>query len=1195
MKGIVRLVKTKQDPTTGKEIVTEDRTVENELSVLYYDRFVNGSIPDGDTLEVWISEYDFVGPGADLSFLGVNAYISGTRNSYTYTPNTSTTPGIHQWSYTFNPPAATDRTIRSISVSNMTILSVYSDPCIQTPGETLTVFYNIINELASPADYPDMSEAQLERFQKIFWLGDNDITIQNLIPEMRLSNIPASVMNASGFSERLGNTNGGTASSSSVLTVIVPEEGDVDYKQSSEEGYFRGSRNFASATTNIGLLVSSVRFNGKYTNQSLGLNRIAPARDILPLGTSTIQNTFHRNSLDIGSSYQDTGQQGNGTGTITIDDTDGWIGPNSFASKYKIEIVNGGDLSLGEVTYRIYKQYHTGDQSNTGISAAYQVPCQPYKNSSFVNLGTSNGSIFDNQHGVPTWDTDSHNSDVVITDSPNLVKFRVPEFISWDKTGISFNNISGEPQVHLDNITEPSFTAAAIMQVVVAKNYDIYIACRLTGLWRVIWDHQNRTVSSVTNIVGTGSITLNNTQCWGVQVKESDQSLWALYSSQDGVTYVMNKSTDNGVTWSEQYDPTTDPQFSILGLTDSGGEAYPITIHIDPTHADDRFLIPISFNQDGSLTRGDSRSYAWWSRGASSPSSDGQLQFHSNNFAYTASRFKSASCTRCTLSGIWLSLGDDRGGNSGQVRALDAAKYGDPFVEVKSTSGLSNSLNIPLIVEDGEEVLRSDSSELIKTSDWSSTVPGSVPSTLLSSATSPSLINSITSICGPDAQTPENAWRPLAQYYLHLGANLHLMTPGLLTEYAQWVSGGSVGYTALHGSALFSTIDWGMYEVYGWNGTGWERGITTPRAASTNRETIIDGLGLTFSGSGATSFISNESFDTYVYNGVLKDNATTLTNIRGELLYGFPRAGSTSATVIPTAPNNVVTEPMWGFRWDERDGEPETVVYSRRGYHSTETFNNNDLGVFFEHAYEGDFTLKIKVGNMYAQADSGFSLNDVQFVIMDASIPSDDLITPDQNFSVTRDQERFYPRYSNIANPSGQIEYAFVADASTASATQGTQQTTQDDWWVFNRTGNTVAWSYEDVTAGTTTILYTSSESRSAAAYRPLLLINERQPISITDSEATFTENRCLIDLGDSVLQTGRFDPKFRKIVTTPDLRKDNIVTMDGVEVIVNYDTHIPPAVGEVNMLPYSGRLWCNQADAGRTITATFNYIRDFN
>ena len=1189
MKGIVRLVKTHTDPVTGETSVTEDRTVSNSLAIQYFENYMDRTnIQRGQDWDIELSEYPFAGAGAELD----NKAITGTRNNYTYTPHSSSSPGIHQWIYTFNPPASVDRVIRSISLEDFTILELWDSPCIQTTTETLTVYYNLINELAVPADYPNLTPSQLDRFQQMYWLDNNtlDTLVRSGKARASISNFPAELINDINFAEALGVNFRPHAE----LDSIIPWDNSQspNFVSAAEEGYVRFFTNdYNTATASTGRLLSSVTFRFASSSNNTWLSYIAPAQNLLPAGASKVQNTFSRNSIDPGFQFENTGTSATGTGTVVIDDNDTWTGPDGFATKYKIEIVTGGNVALNEVTYRLRRQYYTGDHGANGGAAPVVVVNQPRRDQNGAEFPLSADLDFSRQHGVPTWHVESLGRDTRIETAPNVIKFKIPDFVSWDKTGITFNSIAGKQQVHLDASSVPALPVTNIMQIAIYEDYDIIVACRNTGLWRVVWDETTRTVSSVTSINGTSSIAIDNTKCWGVQIKSVDQSLWALYSNSANDSYVLVRSLDKGATW-VGYDSTTATQFAIPGLTDSAASQHPTSLHIDPIHPDDRFLISYNSAADGAISTDTAGTYSWWSRANSSPTSDAVGGTLSNS--YIGTKFKSTSAIACTRSGIWLSLRHNTGFST-QWYTLHATRFGENFTTTSQGSVKLGTPAIPLAYENEEEIyVNPGSSQIVKTSDWATTIVSPITSSILfTPSISPSLLSSAGAIFSSatiNAITDGNTY-PVT----HLGSNLFLFAADEFSASNSTyrdMAAYSVFVAAYTGHSSFSTINYGLSEVFGWDGTKWVKGDASPKIASFSREPILDGLAVTFGGTGV--FVAGESYDTYLYNGIVKDNATAISNLRGNLLQAFPKVAQASTGVIPAPSNATVTEPLYGLFDTASSNSSPVMTYRRNGYHWKKGRNrtNYTANLVFEHTLTGDFTLKLRPANYYHLSTSTPGTSNGFFALINSATPvSSTLSTAASEFSA---RDKFIWSLPTSNAPSNEIVCAFSSTSTSSFMDFTTTLTnyTLNDWIVCSRVGTTIRWSHESATTGTQ-VLYTGATARPDTLMPIITQFNT--DLVLGDSEVTFVETRCLVDIGDPVAQTGRFDPKFRKLVTFPDFRPQNTVTIDGVQAVINYHNTQPPAPGEVNVLPYSGRLWCNPADVGKTISASFIYVQDIN
>jgi hypothetical protein len=1046
----------------------------------------------------------------------------------------------------------------------MTILPIWDNPCIQTTTETLTVFYNVINELADLADYPGFSQVQLDRLQQHFWIGE---TSSSFSTKVEVSNFPASVINSPNFVEDLSSySNARTHRFNGSPTIPNSSYGSVAY----EDGVI------STTDSGLNLAVSTLgRLLGSVILQPVSstLNRMAPALPIVPNLTSAIQNTFARNSMNIEGSYSIPSAEALGIGEVVFDDNDTWQNVPGLAKKYRIEITSGGQITNNEVEYKLHSQWHTGDVSASGFPVLLQVPNQKTQSGE-----TSTGETFAEQHGANYWG-DSYTENI-IEDFPNLVKFKIPEFITWDETGLTFNNIAGLSQVHLDTANEPTFTASNIKSVKVFDDYEILIACRTTGLWKVTWNESTRSFDSISNITtSTGALTINPAVCWTATIKKSDQSIWAIYNNSTDTGYVLVKSLDKGATWAEMYDDTTATKFSITGLTNVAN-VYPVAITIDPVHIDDKFLISYSTSIDGRISSNSSTSdtYSWWTRAGSNPASDAITNSISGTFL--SAKYKGIDNVVCTKSGIWIvAILNSTYGNLRFNAAT--ARFGETFSGQKTTPMVQSILPKPVLVQNGddESLLLEFGRGIINTNDWNTTITGPILSNSLFNLTlSPSL--------SYDTRSTENSIiNPLSKsrVLLHLGDNLFLSAAtNAETSYPSYPADMPL-LMAYNDSPFMNTFDYGLKSTWGWNGANWELGNINSKIATQTRESLIDGIGVTFTDAGVGSFIAGESYDTYVYDGILKDNVTALTNLEQHSLLGFHGTVSISST-IPPSTNALTTEPMYKLYdiGDLANGFTGATTYSKAGYHYAK---GNECNTIFEHELSGDFEISMKVVNHYSTGWSE-SLTRCFFTIAD-TVATDYTLYNTTSATTWTQNERFYPRDQN--GPVGSLGYMFSYDNTISNTTRGiVTDHTYDDNWVLSVNAGVATWTRSNT--GGDQLFYTSPVARTET-YRPVIVNANTLSFTLDKSQVTFIDSRCLVDITDGVV--GNNETKFRKIITTPPLRNKNSVFINGSPAIINYDTVIPPAPGEVNLLPYSGRLLCNPADVGSTITGQFVYAKD--
>ena len=98
---------------------------------------------------------------------------------------------------------------------------------------------------------------------------------------------------------------------------------------------------------------------------------------------------------------------------------------------------------------------------------------------------------------------------------------------------------------------------------------------------------------------------------------------------------------------------------------------------------------------------------------------------------------------------------------------------------------------------------------------------------------------------------------------------------------------------------------------------------------------------------------------------------------------------------------------------------------------------------------------------------------------------------------------------------------------------------------------------------------------------------------TVYDFVIDYIDNRRTVLIGNGT-STGGKNPNFHLF---PYLQADRAITvnLDGVPATLLTDGYTSPAAGEANILMGSGRLWFNDADAGKTITGTWVHTLRFN
>ena len=947
---------------------------------------------------------------------------------------------------------------------------------------------------------------------------------------------------------------------------------------------------------------------GSFRSTSMApITHLSPVLD--PSSNSAIQNTFPRTAAS-NLPYQDVDNLATGSGSIVLEDDD-LNGGSSWTRnelempfKYRVEIKEGGET--GVATYNLKVREWTGTEGNDfRFRTSYPLKFMNVDVSTGLNVtrvGTggsglplANDGSFNNpslaQHGQK-WNSSRYmkdDYDYKSWEDNTLAAFtagyKFPEFITWDRTGVTINNINKLSF----NIDENSGTVIGDCCQVISNTKDasIYIADLQNGLYKVSRSFGSSSSEfSVTRIQVPNAA--NDTVCRGVQQKE-DNTLWAIFDEE------LCSSSDHGSTWTV-YNALTPTQFKLNGVLDTNSfETEPTRVAgfcMDRYNPEDRFVFPI---RSAGNTGGDdgSETTAWWSReGSSSGESDWSTTTTKNvdccAFLSAATRFY------CSPRGLFIvSPGNDNSyvnaakfkgswgyqGFSGvNYSSLMEGSYGALWWKDSDNSSeywlgaYNNQQDLKRFIACDANAFDPDSA----TADFSLILSEGETSWTRGSG---HYLNR-----GNTKIIDENDDRTSPAYILKSGLGL-----GIYSHRTPYVStlGGSRGDT----DQLKSM---GAWQSYGWNGSSWVEGDSSGRPTHTTSESLIDGLTIKFEdGQNTPSFIQGEYYDTYVYNGIFKDNATSL-NLRSTLTLFDIEKDETLNKVVPSSDLGTVTEDLYmkgmraevsgatGYKWVE----PGSFVLSDAN------FGGSNFVALGEQKLEGDFEISFKIADAVRSSSSR---------------PTGDLCFGLRNY-IQHFPENFYdvydytPSNENISfrelievggkqetdSPIKQI-FRLVSTPWSSAPVVTTKEIDNflgQTEFKISRTNDIISYYFDNVLWHTSTVQFSG----------PMQFVIRMESVSslhIYDGSVTYThtnEGR-YVDLSNGV-DTGKSDPNFRKVVSNSRIREgNNQIFIDGTPALIKYDNSTPTP-GEPTMLPFSGRLWFHENDAGKTITGKYGYLK---
>lgn len=923
---------------------------------------------------------------------------------------------------------------------------------------------------------------------------------------------------------------------------------------------------------------------------------------------SAIQNLFPRTKSS-NVPMQDIDNLATGAGTITVDDStalkatagaSGWTGnqdAGGFAKKYRINITTSGDVGTAE--YNLLERTWLGTHNNTWARRGVRVLTSQHgaSKSQFGSINTGFGpfntdyphmsDINYNWHGLHAADLTSNNAPEDDDFADNHLSgwitgyYGWPEVVSFDKTGVTITRMNDGPVFIESDGTGTSF--AKIGQVV-NNGSNLYISDVTNGLYKVTRSIGDNT-HSITKLTASGAANSNSAR--GVQIKK-DGTLWAVFDEE------LCSSTDDGANWTV-YNATSGTQFKIDGVLDtSNGATEPTRISrffMDRYNAEDRFMFPrcdVGFEHQTSNAE-----IVWWSRAGSSSGTSDQVLNETTGLTETG--VFGRMHTWVSKNGVWVTNNHTGCWTTNFGRTSSFLQQGGADTEAAFSKGRRG----PIWWEDsdtGKEFLLAgglvtngtgflgvvdmdqyDSTDAV-VGTYQFGRNGNSSSNAHLDYTFASTVASDDNVDNTLYNAATSAEKGIIFYARNSGWELGML--------------GGDTIDSDQGKSL------GFWKKYGWNGSSWVEGSTTSRATHSTQESLVDGLNIKFDSvaSNTDQFISTEYYDQYVYNGIFKDNATTY-SIQPQMTLNSITETTSFVSTVPASDLGSVTEKLTAgtslsdgsqngsatqpFIWPEAPG-----IFASLS--STDIDNLIVMGA--EQRMIGDFTITFKmpqIDNRIAQ-----TTNRGHFVGVTEYDPANlqDLDINPYDY----DEYLRFDRHRNIDSDGVlAIDIRRWSDTTELFNSDVTDFDPKNDVFTIERTSGTVVYKRNNVTFYTSLISNTN-DMQFIIGHRGNSSPQSYGDMLIEDAEVTYSNNQRLVSIGNGV-NTGAADSDFRKVITSSKIRDlYNSINIDGTPATINYNLSAP-AAGEVTILPFSGRLWCNSANAGSTITGKMGYVKRLN
>lgn len=970
-------------------------------------------------------------------------------------------------------------------------------------------------------------------------------------------------------------------------------------------------------------------------------------------GQTSVQNVYLRNELSV-LPYLDIENIGTSTGTVTVDDSAGWTDNHGLAAKYRFKVTTGGNETAAQ--YKLYKRMWSGTTGNNqtprgqwlGKSTISNYAQHRDNNTVRPNLNNKQywihgqGMLQDIGYIYPTT-TENYNghprdgsNDAGHWYNPYFQQYIFPEFISASPKGLAICHTNKAPQI-LDATSNVVLPVSDVRQIEHLSDGTIFVACARTGLWKIGRDILGSPQASNYTIT---RVEIPNAEydkaCNGVQIKH-DGTIWAYVGRE------MCKSTDAGATWTI-YNESTPTQFSIPSVTDSlrNGQRVICIIVDKHTTNDDRFVIRLG-GYPSHFHAGNQ--FSWWSTGGTDAQqidpNDGvtvlkaagvsDYKMDDCGLAYgSGGRLYASKATHCKRDGEWIFYKPNVWNSSGHTYVYTGYQ-GTRQNFGGSHSGYStNSKNC--LIGWGIQVIYDEATDkeylISRGASTSTTITANNPYGR-NFRDWMTLHDSDVSWTG---ELDEYAF-PLSPVQGHRGDSMFwyvgegcALYSGYYNQYNYWA------IQHLSGDPLTQGMDCGLWETYGWNGSSWVKNHAGSKPVHASTDSLIDGLTVSF---GAGDYVNGEYYDAYVYDGILKDNATKFQYYTNVIKLNSYETSEFSAALVPAVDENNVTESLCvaeqvyhgyansssGNGWLLEGRTTDHLGWHEPGVWSWGSSRTGALVA--QQQLVGDFTISFRITRNdldkgsntyptnlsihggYVPIPTRFCLrewtNEIDVPSFYGSLPwvSGDIPYPETLEIENVNETTCIVRVRRLDAWTGSTSGMWTNNGPATVHHAGIQtaplfeQTIYDrdisDVVTIRRIAGAVRYEYNGQ------VLYTSSitDNRTLQFYT---MHGNSNYMQLKDAIVTYNNPNRMMRLGKQANFSGSYDPNFRKVLTAPNVRTDlNHINLDGTPAVINYDALTPPAPGEVTLHFNSGKLWFNDADSGKAVTGALRYTRILN
>lgn len=1080
----------------------------NVITTFMYYNWTNASPTLMNNVYISTDNYPNYEDWPDVRNCYTNGYVPIGVTSPLLVPAAGPTPDYVQLMRRFDPPATT-RTINTVLLANNTIgtswfsaQSAYAYvnlnvPCVQTTTQLLDVFYRI--QTATPV-YTPYNYYNIDPIGTLTALVREDANQPTYVLPTPAGIVPiySHVQSSSNlvptdsqalFADFAG---GGSLSSSgaTIATSVVPEYGQrtLSWSYGQNNGIGDILAAWSIGVGGLSGLASRSAFRPAQTTINVTAPNNSPVQPVFSHAASTLTITSTSPFLDSFPSL--------GTGTVNFGGT--WIGEN-FPELYKVEIVTGG--AVGVATYKFSKRTHFG-----------------FVGASYVIKGSSLPGIYNIARTTPAISIVKPHTSIAIPSytagsyGNRLEKYDATKLMMHDSTGVTRYNCVTHVLETWDNISTPPLAATNIRQAAVNPlDNSIWVACANTGMYRISAD--GLTITNYTTANG-----LPSNSCYAVDIGRAN-AIWAICDG--GVT----TSLDNGTTWTT-YNSGTIPAFNSPVLNADWSSVH--YMRVDPTHPDDRML----FVRYADTPLNASIGGVWWDRGTGTAANAGTIQ---TDIRRTPNRMNVSD-----NDGIWI-------GWSSQVGNAYRFTYGSSASPV----AFATSTLTPIFVRDSANtadvtmlfgsLITSGSTATLMASSIGAMFPHA---TRLYDSTNTNILTATVS------GVPMTSINMVLNTY----SEMVYMGNGVIAGVALESSGpGYCGaITALTGDATPTggNMEYLIWEKYGWDGTNWVLNHAGAKPTHVDDQVMLHGITTRFAdGATGTSFIANDYYTGSVNDGILKNNAMTMT-------------GSHTHYLFPTQPlssfDGVVRLYPWttgAVTW--RKVPASLTINVDNSLTANIPYRTHGMSTCSKNRVFGDFSIS---GTFSVNADQSYTIG------ISTDYVADTPRTSDSHFSTWG---------FDVLGNSVYVQNSVGGHPSAVTTITGTPT------WNITRVGSTITFYINGVSKYSTTDTSYSFVIKARFTDKTTGLT----PFTVNPVVVNSSGSGYYTGMGDSIAGSGIYNNK--QLVATISTATD--ISISAVPLTtLNATPAIAPIAGAASIAREEGLLFLNAADAGSAITGNY-------